>query len=62
MGRDGVPLMPGNNYVPLISNFRFINVTGSCSFSGCKQANRSKCFNLVVEGHSPGCKPPDMYS
>ena len=60
MGSDGVPLMPGNSYVPLISNFRFINNTGGCSFSGCAKANRSKCFNLVVQGHSSGCHPPDM--
>eukprot|EP01047_Picozoa_sp_COSAG01_P094982 COSAG01_NODE_25784_length_733_cov_0.940063_2_plen_94_part_01 len=27
VGRDGVPLMPGNDYVPLVSNMRFSNVS-----------------------------------
>lgn len=58
MGRDGVPLMPNNSYVPLISNLRFVNVSGGCSFSGCPAANRSKCFNLTVSGCARCVAPP----
>ena len=72
MGRDGQTLMPANRYVPLISNFRFVNVSGGCNFGGCAGANRSKCFNLTVsapQGNS-NCRsrppseplPPQRYS
>ena len=57
MGHDGVPLMHGNNYVPLISNLRFENVS-RCSFHGCNAANRSKCFNVTVVGGGAGCHTP----
>ena len=60
MGGDGVPLMPGNDYVPLISNLRFTNITGGCSFSGCKAANRSKCFDLKVT-NAAGAKCPSQH-
>ena len=60
IGRDGVPLMPGNDYMPLVSNMRFSNIS---SFSepicattelanigrACESCNRSKCFNVTFE-------------
>jgi hypothetical protein len=57
IGHDGQPLMQGNNYVPLISNLRFENVS-SCSFGGCSAANRSKCFNITVVGGGSHCHTP----
>jgi hypothetical protein len=53
--------MPGNDYVPLIANVHFINVSGSCGFSGCAKANQSKCFNLTVVG-CPHCAAPSSAS
>ena len=69
MGHDGQTLMPANNYVPLISNLRFANISGGCNFGGCASANRSQCFNLTVVGSGPHCRapasedlPPQRYS
>jgi len=66
MGGDGSPLMSGNHYVPLISNIRFINIKSAIgnNFDACKQANRSKCFNLTVDGkahHWPDILPPQTF-
>eukprot|EP00040_Diaphanoeca_grandis_P026601 m.149349 g.149349 ORF g.149349 m.149349 type:complete len:610 (-) comp30652_c0_seq1:337-2166(-) len=58
MGGDGDPLMKGNDYVPLISNLHFINISGGCSFSGCAKANRSQCFGMSVSGCGNGCVLP----
>ena len=41
----------------LVTQVRFVNVTGHCSFDGCAHANRSQCFNLTVQD-SKGCVPP----
>eukprot|EP01043_Picozoa_sp_COSAG02_P080491 COSAG02_NODE_19162_length_896_cov_6.226131_2_plen_224_part_01 len=70
IGHDGVPLMPGNDFVPLVGNLRFSNITGiskggrpNCNVAkACHQANGSRCFghmNFVgqsFEGSS--CTPP----
>ena len=46
MGRDGVPLMPGNDYVPLVANLHFSDITGipgsgkaRCNFPACHQVH-----------------------
>ena len=67
MGSDGQPLMPGNQYVPLISNMAFRNIKSAVgnSFSACAKANRSKCFNLTVDGkaeHWPEPLPPQTFA
>lgn len=49
IGHDGVPLMPNNSFVPLVSNIRFENVAKLDlvrGFSACSQANQSKCYNI----------------
>eukprot|EP00038_Savillea_parva_P016137 m.16080 g.16080 ORF g.16080 m.16080 type:complete len:538 (+) comp3351_c0_seq1:221-1834(+) len=61
MGSDGVPLMPNNNYVPLIANVHFKNITGlhSCNVGGaCPHANQSQCFNLTVSDCGSHCNVP----
>ena len=69
VGRDGVPLMPGNDFVPLVGNLHFRDITGvhgsgkaSCSFSACHQVNGSKCFGeMTFVGKSfqgSSCTPP----
>ena len=52
VGTDGHCLMPNNNYVPLVSNLLFDQVTHAADndFGACGQCNRSKCFNLQVDG------------
>jgi polygalacturonase len=67
MGGDGDPLMSGNHYVPLIANMHFINIASAVgnSFDGCHKANRSKCFNLTVDGkadHWPDPLPPQTFA
>mgnify|MGYP006145172211 CR=1 FL=1 len=56
VGHDGASLMPGNDYVPLVSNVHFSNVTMAAqqAFGACKMVNRSKCFNLTVDGAPHG--------
>ncbi|KAG7357223.1 glycoside hydrolase family 28 domain containing protein [Nitzschia inconspicua] len=52
VGHDGIPLMPNNSYVPLVSNIRFENVSHVDlvhGFSACFQANQSKCFNITSD-------------
>lgn len=61
MGTDGEPLMPDNNYVPLISNVQFVNISGpgGCILDGCQHANQSQCFDLRFSGSRPAqCSPP----
>jgi len=63
MGGDGEPLMPNNNYVPLMSGWTFINISsksGGCNMGGCAKGNRSQCFGTVFRDmeHMPRCKPP----
>jgi len=66
MGDDGVPLMNGNHYVPLISNMHFIGVPQAVSqrFDSCTKANRSKCFNVTVDGKAiwPDILPAQRFS
>ncbi len=69
VGNDGHTLMPHNNYVPLVSNLRFVNITGKCNFGGCSKTNQSRCFNLTVSNshdcvHSdkPVSLPPQSYT
>ena len=68
VGGDGVPLMPGNNYVPLVSNVHFINVTHlkqSSKFPACSDCNQSKCYNLTVDGIAgawPDPLPPQTFT
>lgn len=60
IGSDGDPIEPGNRFTPLVSNLRFVNISGGggCSL-GCQHANRSTCFNTTFGGHSPDrCTPP----
>lgn len=60
VGDDGAPLVRGNHLVPLVSNLRFVNISGrsSCSFD-CAHLNRSTCFNMTFSGAMPrGCTPP----
>jgi hypothetical protein len=69
VGGDGVPLMPGNNYVPLVSNLKFDNITvkgePACVSSelamierACMKCNTSKCYNTVFIGErSEKCHP-----
>eukprot|EP00038_Savillea_parva_P011290 m.196461 g.196461 ORF g.196461 m.196461 type:complete len:490 (+) comp19815_c0_seq1:27-1496(+) len=54
---DGAPFVPGNHYLPIVSNIHFINASSSCSFD-CAGMNRSKCFNLTVEASRGGCVAP----
>ena len=56
MGHDGATLMPDNVYVPLVSNLHFVNVSAAAaqSFGACAAANRSKCFNVTVDGRGHG--------
>ena len=59
--------MPGNNYVPLISDIAFVGVKTAVgnSFSACALANRSKCFNLTVDGkadHWPEALPLQTFA
>ena len=67
LGGDGERLMPGNNYVPLVANFAFINV-GSVAdnvFAVCKSMNQSKCFNATVNGQTgawPDALPPQTFA
>jgi hypothetical protein len=52
MNHDGIPIMPNNHYVPLVSNIRFENVTHvdlQRGFASCSSANQSKCFNLTSD-------------
>ena len=67
MGGDGEPLMPGNNYVPLISDMAFVGIKSAVgnAFGACAKANRSKCFNLTVDGkaeHWPEPLPPQTFA
>jgi hypothetical protein len=67
MGSDGSPLMPGNHYTPLIANLQFVRVPSAATnpFSACKDANRSKCFNLTVDGKAtkwPELLPPQTFA
>ena len=51
IGNDGTPLMPNNDYVPLISNIHFNNVShvNKLRFQQeCQKANQSKCFGVTV--------------
>eukprot|EP00041_Stephanoeca_diplocostata_P037171 m.1392281 g.1392281 ORF g.1392281 m.1392281 type:complete len:469 (+) comp24991_c0_seq67:3258-4664(+) len=60
IGSDGIPIEPGNQFTPLVSNLRFFNISGGggCSFD-CQNANQSTCFNVTFGGHHPThCKPP----
>jgi polygalacturonase len=50
VGRDGVPLMPGNDYVPLVSNMRFSNVS-SISKPICASSELPNIVS-VVTAHS----------
>ena len=52
VGHDGAPLMPGNDYVPLVANIHFDGVKSAVgnSFGACAQVNQSKCFNVTVDG------------
>eukprot|EP00658_Telonema_sp_P-2_P066400 TRINITY_DN55430_c0_g1_i1.p1 TRINITY_DN55430_c0_g1~~TRINITY_DN55430_c0_g1_i1.p1 ORF type:complete len:138 (+),score=21.09 TRINITY_DN55430_c0_g1_i1:55-468(+) len=47
-----VPIMKGNDYVPLVANVQFVRVPQAVgnNFESCLKANRSKCFNLTVDG------------
>ena len=65
VGHDGVPLMPGNDYVPLVSNMKFVNITRAgrpiCIeqqldriAKACEHCNQSKCFNTVMVGPPAG--------
>jgi polygalacturonase len=70
MGTDGVPLMPNNDYVPLVSNIRiekFANVDLHHAFADCSKCNRSTCFNISADTYknSPWPDPlpsPRFYS
>ena len=52
MGSDGKMLMKGNDYVPLISNVHFTNVSKVSDkvFNACSSANTSKCYNMTIDG------------
>lgn len=57
VGSDGVPLEPGNHYVPLVSGLRFVDIEakGGCSID-CKHVNGSHCYNTTSGGNVPdGC-------
>ena len=61
INNDGVPLIPGNDLVPVINNLKFVNVTGGggCSMH-CEGTNGSQCFHTVFEGGMPdACTPPE---
>lgn len=60
VGSDGVPLEPGNNYVPLIANLRLANIAAHSCKLDCSHVNGSHCYNTTVAGSVPsGCaKPP----
>ena len=62
MGGDGATLMSDNHYVPLIANMHFVNVKSAVgnSFSSCSKANRSKCFNLTVDGKATKWSDPPL--
>ena len=66
IGSDGEPLMRGNKFVPLISNLRFANVPRAVGngFGACAHANRSRCFNLTVDGKAtwPEPLPPQTFA
>jgi hypothetical protein len=51
VGHDGVPIEPGNNYVPFVDNVRFSNIRGGrgCSIS-CGAVNGSKCHRMSLSG------------
>jgi len=59
--------MPENDYVPLISNIHFRGVAPAAaqSFGACRSANRSRCYNLTVDGAAHGGwdepLPPQVY-
>lgn len=57
---NGAPFMPGNNFLPIVSNVHFVNAAKQCSFD-CADMNRSQCFNLTVSGR-PDCVPPPSAS
>merc|ERR1712031_46650 len=48
---DGIPIEPGNNYVPLVDNVRFVNISGDghCGLS-CSMVNGSKCHRMSYSG------------
>jgi len=57
-----VPIEPGNDYVPVLSNVRFTNVSGhgGCSIA-CSLFNGSACHNLSFAGTVPDhCHPPAL--
>jgi len=51
IGTDGVPIEPGNRYVPVIDNVRFSNVSGGggCRIS-CSMVNGSACHGMHFSG------------
>jgi len=51
VGTDGIPIMPGNTYTPVVDNVRFSNVTGGggCRIQ-CSKVNGSACHRLSFSG------------
>eukprot|EP01051_Picozoa_sp_SAG22_P008112 SAG22_NODE_601_length_8666_cov_7.089413_3_plen_198_part_00 len=72
VGHDGVPLMDGNDYTPLVSGLTFIDIKSPPGQSGhcgsktldafakaCKSCNTSKCYNTQWSGPvPPHCRRP----
>eukprot|EP00041_Stephanoeca_diplocostata_P037165 m.1391906 g.1391906 ORF g.1391906 m.1391906 type:complete len:65 (+) comp24991_c0_seq45:4277-4471(+) len=54
IGNDGIPIEPGNHFTPLVSNLRFVNISGEggCTLD-CQRANQSTCFNVSFGGQNP---------
>ena len=48
--------MPGNDFVPLVSNLRFANVQprtpSAGTFAACARVNTSKCYSVSVDGRA----------
>ena len=51
VGRDGVPIEPGNDYVPLVADLSFADISGGggCHFD-CAGVNGSACHNVRFSG------------
>jgi hypothetical protein len=65
MGHDGIPFVPSNVYVPLVSNIRFENVTNldlPYAFKDCSKANQSKCFNISASNDKESPWPDKLPS
>jgi polygalacturonase len=72
VGRDGEPIEPGNDYVPLVADLSFADISGGggCHFD-CAGVNGSACHNVRFSGavgsrckcnHCAGALPPPRYA